>query len=200
MAGNAENILKSSGLEIGEVFDEYPFTYGLVVSNRLDSVEFAKCLRKNFSNAHDFIIKLIHKELVALTMEKEEISSNVFDQKSPLFKLTFNVCMMLLGPLLFAGAVYQLVYKRKSFVKYEVDIDPEMKYEDIITYACYDDMMKEQIAELEKAMVEEVVNYLIAFKRRQKDFDVLMTNPEVLELFRSGILVGDETMHFVKYN
>ncbi|KAK3750413.1 hypothetical protein QZH41_016975, partial [Actinostola sp. cb2023] len=161
-------ILKDENLRVGTVID-HQFAYGFVVDGVLTDESFVKCLRQKLNRMETDITSIIQRR--AKTMEEpgksaaEEKTSNLFDANSPIFQKAIYTCLGLVAALTVCGLIWEFAYwrpRQPKEAKTEVEriVTPETSYENLVAQQC---------AEIEEAMMNEVQRFYIAWNKKLEE-------------------------------
>lgn len=164
----AKGLLKDPNLRVGTVLD-HQFAYGFVIAGQLKSSNFEKCMRKKLNSMETDITKIIQNR--AKTMEEAggsaavEKTSNLFDAKSPVFQKAIYTCLGLVVLLTIGGLIWEFAYwrpRQPKEAKTEVEriVTPETSYENLVAQQC---------AEIEEAMMNEVQRFYIAWNKKLEE-------------------------------
>jgi len=203
-AGVYQDDFKNANIIVGTVFD-YQFTYGFVLSNNLSSGRIRKCVWKALSLEEKYIMDLIQYSMTAMPelteSELAQLSTALFDERSPIFREAVMVIGILLCFMCCCGVLWEIVYNRprlKRLHEHTSDKDVEVvKEEAIAFYETMEDLLRAQNKELEAMMMGEINAFVNAFNRRENDFQQLLRDPSFQEMLPE--LMKNKDIRFVQY-
>jgi len=189
----------TNGLRVGSVFD-HQYTYGFVLTGKLQDSEFSKCMRRTLSTKEGDITQDIQNTMSALPEPEksaaEEKSSNLFDPNSPIFRTAVYSCLGMIAFFTIVGIAWEYCYWRPKKAREE---GPKKEFERSMTpHTSFEELVAAQCQELEDAMITEVTAFYKSFNQKLKEIRMRHLGTEEPDAIGTTIS-GDPATHKMKH-